>query len=328
MEIAILDLDNVTEQELISAICKNNQTITILQKNINALESKSNLKKKDITVTPKKIYIEDKQKEDSRQDLKDEIDYYFSMVSSYTDSKDLLGNLLTSVPSRKNVNYSNIMLGIKLELLKEIKEFEELLGEEGEKLTKDDLQEFLDVINLNKKKIELLTSMENTNVVPEETAALENNLIFVPTNGGNIRVIDEILSMPIEFLESFKGLFDSVKEGTFKNVKRFSSINNKNSGMSEVRDYQVRLVFDRIGKNDYALVTAFIKKCDNDKGYMESMNLKIKNYETQKDKIKSNLSNPEFRRIHEEYTKELYRILDNDKYSASECKTKGRGFNV
>ena len=86
---------------------------------------------------------------------------------------------------------------------------------------------------------------------------------------GNIRVIDEIekisKSSP-EFCSEFLELFQSIQDGSFKRVKRFLN-NNKLVGISEVRGFKPRVVFDRIGKNDYAIITAFLKKCDNDRGY-------------------------------------------------------------
>lgn len=313
MEIITLDLNYTTEEQLIMAIEKNNRFITTLQKNIDSLQAKTTKTLDNQNALEKPISIEPTEPTSTEEnlDFKDEVDYYFTMINSYTDSDELFSLIETSVPSKKNSNYHNIILGIKLQLLKEIKEYEELLGTQ-EHFTKSELDEFSDVIHLNKKKIDLLTGIENTNDIETEIETIENSFILVPTSGGNIRILDEISNMPIEFLDSFKGLFDSIKDGTFKNVKRFNSNNNRNSGMSEVKDYQVRVIFDRIGKHDYALITAFIKKCDNDKGYIESMNLKIKNYLDQKESLKTNLSNPEFRKMQEEYTEELYQLLSKE----------------
>lgn len=325
MEIITLDLNSATEEQLIMAIEKNNRLITTLQKNIASLQTKSAkvLDIQDMLEMPVSIEKTNEPNKEEDCNFTDEVDYYFAMINSYTESAELLNLVETSIPSKKNSNYNNIILGIKLELLKEIKEYEELLGTQ-ENFTKSELQEFLDVINLNKKKIDLLTKIENTSDVDDQMEEIENNFVFVPTSGGNIRVLDEISNMPIEFLDGFKGLFASIKDGTFKNVKRFNSNkNNKSSGVSEVKDSQIRVIFDRIGKNDYALVTAFIKKCDNDKGYIESMSLKIKNYLDQKESLKANLSNHEFRKIQEEYTKELYNILNKEELKTPTYKKGG-----
>ena len=114
--------------------------------------------------------------------------------------------------------------------------------------------------------------------------------------------------MDVDYLESFKGLFESITDGTFKNVKRFNS-NNKISGISEVKDFKTRVVFDRIGKYDYAIITAFTKKSNNDKGYLISLELKIKNYLNQKEKMISLLNNDDFRKENHLLEQELYNKL-------------------
>lgn len=328
MEIIILDLDSVTSEELVSAIENNNRTVSMLQKNIESLQTKTSkvLNKQDVKEIPVSEEKEELIEIEEDTSFADEVDYYFSMVNSLNKSEDLLDLLETSIPSKKNLNYSNLMLGIKLQLLKEIKEFEELLGTR-ENFTKIELEEFLDIINLNKEKIDLLTMIENTEDLDSEMDETKNNFVFVPTSGGNIRVLDEISNIPIEFLNGFKGLFDSIQDGTFKNVKRFNSNNSRNSGASQVKDYKIRVVFDRIGKHDYALITAFLKKSDKDKAYLEALNLKVKNYLDQKANIKTNLSNPEFRKMQEEYTEELYRVLSQEELKAPTYK-KGGNNNV
>ena len=85
--------------------------------------------------------------------------------------------------------------------------------------------------------------------------------------------------------------------------------NNKLVGISEVRGFKPRVVFDRIGKNDYAIITAFLKKCDNDKGYKESLELKIQKYMSQRDNMIKNLNNSEYRTLNEQYTNELFEKL-------------------
>ena len=115
-------------------------------------------------------------------------------------------------------------------------------------------------------------------------------------------------------------MFDSIKDGSFKNVKRFSNTNNKNAGVSEVRDYKIRVVFDRISSHDYAIITAFIKKSDNDAGYLKSLISKVKNYDNIRAILKNNLNNPEFMNLQKEYENELYNILNQTSKSKQHVK--------
>lgn len=238
-----------------------------------------------------------------------EVDYYSSLLNSITTYTNLEERVKTVLPSIKKSNYSNIILRLKLEILKNIKDINELIYEEKENLEKDDLEDLKHEVILEKKKMDII----NNDMCKEESddnISFTNNLIFVPTSGGNIRVLEEIEKIDSEYYEGFRGLFNSIKDGTFKNVKRFHSTNNKSSGVTEVKDYKIRVVFDRIGENDFALITAFVKKSDNDKGYIAPLELKIKNYMNQRDKIKENLDNPEFRTLNGQYCIELENILN------------------
>ena len=51
-------------------------------------------------------------------------------------------------------------------------------------------------------------------------------------------IIEEIKSIDPSFYERIKVLLDSIKNGTFKNVKRFVS-NSKLKGFAEVKEYFV-----------------------------------------------------------------------------------------
>ena len=122
-------------------------------------------------------------------------------------------------------------------------------------------------------------------------------------------------------MPAFKKLFDSIKDGTFKNVKRYN--NNKNyltSSVAEVKDFKIRVVFDRISKNDYALITAFIKKSDNDRGYRNSLDLKIINYLKQKDRLKELINDDEYMKEQVLLEKELYSCFTSATLTGEENK--------
>ena len=62
-----------------------------------------------------------------------------------------------------------------------------------------------------------------------------------------------------------------------KNVKRFKN-NNDLVGVCEVKGYQVRVVFARIDKDTYGLITALVKKQDNDSNYRNFLKKRISKY--------------------------------------------------
>ena len=310
MEYTIVDLEKTTQLELSDAIEQNRKTAKLMRQEIDKLKQANKsyeLNKKEEKEEAILLIEEEKNKMDSDNDFFNEVDYYFNFLDIINLSDNIKEEIRSILPSDKKTNYDNIIMSLKMGLLKNIKDIKDLLEEEKEALSKEDLEEFKAEINLNQKKIDIITEIEKDNTTTSEKS-LKNNFFFVTTAGGNARVIDEINDMDVDYLESFKGLFESITDGTFKNVKRFNS-NNKISGISEVKDFKTRVVFDRIGKYDYAIITAFTKKSNNDKGYLISLELKIKNYLNQKEKMISLLNNDDFRKENHLLEQELYNKL-------------------
>lgn len=324
MEIIRLDLEQTTEEELVEAISNNNRVLNRLNSEIKKISIATNqMEEKQEVTFPSDIYIkhnmpEVRQKED---DLSDTIEYYYQNIVSINslDTKVLEEEILENLPNSDSENYDRILLQIQMRLLKNIKEIEEFIND-VDKIGTDDLSDFKAEVELNDKKIKLISKIRKENKAIEDIDNTDNNLIFVPTSGGNIRVLEELSHIDSEYLEEFKGLFDSIKDGSFKNVKRFSNTNNKNAGVSEVRDYKIRVVFDRISSHDYAIITAFIKKSDNDAGYLKSLISKVKNYDNIRAILKNNLNNPEFMNLQKEYENELYNILNQTSKSKQHVK--------
>ena len=310
MEYTIVDLEKTTQLELSDAIEQNRKTAKLMRQEIDKLKQANKsyeLNKKEEKEEAILLIEEEKNKMDSDNDFFNEVDYYFNFLDIINLSDNIKEEIRSILPSDKKTNYDNIIMCLKMGLLKNIKDIKDLLEEEKEALSKEDLEEFKAEINLNQKKIDIITEIEKDNTTTSEKS-LKNNFFFVTTAGGNARVIDEINDMDVDYLESFKGLFESITDGTFRNVKRFNS-NNKISGISEVKDFKTRVVFDRIGKYDYAIITAFTKKSNNDKGYLISLELKIKNYLNQKEKMISLLNNDDFRKENHLLEQELYNKL-------------------
>lgn len=310
MEYTIVDLEKTTQLELSDAIEQNRKTAKLMRQEIDKLKQANKsyeLNKKEEKEEAILLIDEEKNKMDSDNDFFNEVDYYFNFLDIINLSDNIKEEIRSILPSDKKTNYDNIIMCLKMGLLKNIKDIKDLLEEEKEALSKEDLEEFKAEINLNQKKIDIITEIEKDNTTTSEKS-LKNNFFFVTTAGGNARVIDEINDMDVDYLESFKGLFESITDGTFKNVKRFNS-NNKISGISEVKDFKTRVVFDRISKYDYAIITAFTKKSNNDKGYLISLELKIKNYLNQKEKMISLLNNDDFRKENHLLEQELYNKL-------------------
>lgn len=317
MEFIILDLDDeISSEEIFEVISKNHNTSMLMDKEVKKLKelaSKSTKRVENDNKTPEKEMIYD-EVDEVNSELDDKVDYYNYLISSIDDCEDLQDQIESSLPNPNTGDYKTIVLRLKLKLLKRIKETADFISECREEFDDEDLEEYKEEIRLCSKKLEILKS-ESNEEVNENKASTKNNFFFPVSSMGNIRVIDEIekisKSSP-EFCSEFLELFQSIQDGSFKRVKRFLN-NNKLVGISEVRGFKPRVVFDRIGKNDYAIITAFLKKCDNDRGYKDSLELKIQKYMSQRDNIVKRLNNPEFRALNEQYTNELFGKLGYNK---------------
>lgn len=317
MEFIILDLDDgISSKEIFEVISENHKTSMLIDKEVKKLKelsSKSTKRVEDYNKTPEKEMIYD-EADEVNSELDDKVDYYNYLISSIDDCEDLQDQIESSLPNPNTGDYKTIVLRLKLKLLKSIKETADFISECREEFDDEDLEEYKEEIRLCSKKLEILKSESNEEVNENKTST-KNNFFFPVSSMGNIRVIDEIekisKSSP-KFCSEFLELFQSIQDGSFKRVKRFLN-NNKLVGISEVRGFKPRVVFDRIGKNDYVIITAFLKKCDNDRGYKDSLELKIQKYMSQRDNIVKKLNNPEYRALNEQYTNELFGKLGYNK---------------
>ena len=78
-------------------------------------------------------------------------------------------------------------------------------------------------INKNNKMITLLKESLKPPKEEKKEQKQKNNIIFSKTTGGNVRVIEELESIPSEYYPAFQELFDSIEDGTLKGIKRFSN---------------------------------------------------------------------------------------------------------
>lgn len=322
----IIDINDLTEKEIIKVMDKNHKSSVLQKEEIKKLEKINKQEKTQIITPVLSKTLEQKdinlkcEMQNNDNEFEDEVSYYLTEIDNIKED-EINQKLKKALPTKKNYNYTKILLRLKAEMLKNIKEIKELCEEEKETTTAKDLEEMKEYIMSYKEKINIIDNalIEKEEII-EDTETIENNIFYASTSSGNIRVLEEIDKIPIEYYERFLGLLNSIKEGTFKNVKRFTTINNSTYGLCEVRDFKTRVIFDRIGENDYVVVTMFIKKCDNDKGYIEPLKRKITEYKLYSDDIKEKLNDEEFISTQKNIDEEII-----NKLSEPIQKTKKRG---
>lgn len=297
----------ITEEqckELLSSIekkCKDNRS---LRNELNRLKKQYNIEPEieesnKVIVNSKEVCVED-----TEFDNDDEMSFYLDNYKHLDDTFSIQ-DIIDVLPTKDNYNYDDIVNRLIAESYKEIKEINELLIDDS--LTKEELVECKDLITKEKTKIKYIRearNKEDEEVVQEH----KNRIVLVPTIAGNIRVIDELEHIASEYYDSFLELINSIINGRFKNVKTFTS-NNNLMGISEVKAFKIRVVFSRLDKNTYALITAFVKKSDNDKLYKETLTKKVNHFKDNEELLKKKLKDEEFMKLNDLYVEELLTLL-------------------
>ncbi len=316
---------------LFNIIDFNDDVVTILGKlDDNATKAqitREKIKKLKAEVIPEQNITAQTEKypfQETKEEQIPEDEIFEDEVGSYIADYDRLkfdfaeDDLMGILPSPTDYRYLDIIRRLQAESIKSILFYKEVIFQE--EVDKEELEGIKELIKLeNRKKTALTKILEAEKDVTREEA--KNKIVLVPTSTGNIRVLEELKAVPMEFRESFKKLIDSIIDGSFKNQKNFKN-NRKLSGFQEVKGHQVRIVYDRIGLDTYGLITAFIKKKNNSKGYRESLENKFADYKSIKEDLKEIYQTEEFQQENDSYLSELERILSGEK-TTSKKKTKG-----
>ena len=104
-------------------------------------------------------------------------------------------------------------------------------------------------------------------------------------------------------------MFNSILDNSFKNVKTFKG-NKELLGVAEVKGFKTRIVFSRLNSNTYAIITAFIKKTDNDKYYQDTLKNKIAQYKEIEFSLRNKLNDPSFIEENEQEVNRLFELID------------------
>lgn len=312
-KIEYIDITTITETNLIEILNKNHKTAVFLKEEIKKLKQAQTNMQKEQTFNEEEPVEEIEQEiidEDSDEyNFEKEVQYYIDELkklpinSKEEDIKDIL-------PVSQNYNYEKIINRLRLETIKSMNEINEFIELESDNLSEEELKEFKTEIKSEQAKLHVLKNALIKNEEQENKEKIKNKLIFVPTSGGTPRILEEIEHIPSDYYEGFLGLFQSIIDGTFKGVERFASTNNTLSGISKVKDFKIRVAFDRIDKDKYAVITAFTKKSDNAKSYLAPLQLKVANYRKIAPKLKELIKDESFLEQNEQYEERLFEILN------------------
>lgn len=327
MGFIIIDENKSTKEELLEAINFNNEIAVRLGQEITKLKHTSVLKRPVRIPNSNKVATSQPPvlEEPIQEMLEDEMLYYIENVREKKGQE-----IVNAFPSTENNHYFKIMLRLKLETIRAIREIKKLMTL-TKNISKEELIYYKDELELEIRKLNIindtLVAKKNASIETEvkEKKQIKNDLLLVPTMFGNCRVLEELDKIPRDYYEGIKELFLSIENGTFKNIKRFNASNDGLAGFCEVKDFKIRVVYDRISSTTYSIITVFMKKSDNDKSYLAPLKRKIAEYKKIRPILEKKLSDDSFRKENDFNVAELWNKLGRkNKKVKGAIKEKGR----
>ncbi len=302
--------------EMIS-ILKYNRTVASDMARQNAYLKEANARISNFQAKHGEQELECQEKVDTNQEnLEDLYTMFYKPILDLEVTPALKQDIIELLPDRKSKYFYSIVGRIKLELLKAETEYLELFrGVVDDHLFLEELQkEIASYREKNDIISNYLTSLQNENLgkdnISEEVKS--NQLIYLPTPSGNLYVNNDLLAIPTEYYSSFYDLFLSIQNGTFKNLKRLNRDSIKKTSVVEVKDYQSRIVFDRIGSNRYIILSTFVKKVDwNNENRLSLIN-RVDMYRSIENRLSTLVHDEEFMKSQEEITKDIFEALKNN----------------
>ncbi len=129
---------------------------------------------------------------------------------------------------------------------------------EEAKMSKDEIKYILTQMNLylHEEKEEEYLEIEE----PQTNEVVENKLVYLKSDLGNVYALKDIEEIPIAYYETILELLESIQNNSFKNVSKFTRNNFWVGGMLEVKGFKIRVIFQKLAEDKYAILGIFMKK--------------------------------------------------------------------
>lgn len=310
---------NDTITKITSTIDANCEKASVTRRGIEKLKKQNvnNDEERKLEIFDNDEKVEEKESIDD--EFEDEIDFYLNDYL-YISDNFTMDELINILPNKNNYRFNDIIMRLYAESLKAMNEYRMFAKDEDN--SKEDLAEISKALVAEKRKMSCLLEIINhkDNIKEKDN---KNKLFLIPNSTGSVKILDDLRSEDASFYPSFLELINSIEDGTFKNVKRFKN-NNDLVGVCEVKGYQVRVVFARIDKDTYGLITALVKKQDNDSNYRNFLKKRISEYRKVCPSLKKYISDEKIMAENSDNLVELYNILGVAKENGVEKKKGGK----
>lgn len=310
---------NDTITKITSTIDANCEKASVTRREIEKLKKQNvnNDEERKLEIFETDEIVEEKESIDD--EFEDEIDFYLNDYL-YISDNFTMDELINILPNKNNYRFNDIIMRLYAESLKAMNEYRMFAKDDDN--SKEDLAEISKALVAEKRKMSCLLEIINHKDDIKEKDN-KNKLFLIPNSTGSVKILDDLRSEDASFYPSFLELINSIEDGTFKNVKRFKN-NNDLVGVCEVKGYQVRVVFARIDKDTYGLITALVKKQDNDSNYRNFLKKRISEYRKVCPSLKKYISDEKIMAENSDNLVELYNILGVAKENGVEKKKGGK----
>ena len=219
-----------------------------------------------------------------------DISFYLTLLKCCPDFTQLPHYL----PKRRNPDFLKIMNLLLAEILKETVEIQNFVT--VEELMKEEKDSFLLEIREKQSLMNELIRYRDTTlktVLSDDASETLNTLIYLTSPSGNYYAYADEKKIDAEYYQSFLGLLESLKDGTFKNIKHLTLIGSVN-GLLEVKDFKTRIIFQRVERDIYCVLGMFMKKVDTDAYYRRYLETRYNQYKNSLNQIKNSLKEPTY----------------------------------
>ena len=300
----------------INNVSNNIKMINSMIKELKNLRMSAFSEENNKTCCDKALIEEEKVVIEEVDEFKDEVEYYYSLIKNIDFDSDVVLKLKNILPSVSYSKFDDIILGINSLFMRDINEIRDFIESNKDTFSIDELKEFKDDILSISNKISVIRCIKEVllerNILDEDIVK-KNRLVFLETNSGNVYTMDDLdnNSVPNNYYEGFLELIKSIENNSFKNFKFIDSNNSELAGISEVKGFQKRVIFDRVGADTYVIIGAFIKKTDNDKRYRDFFSNRVGVYFKNKDYILKMIQNEDYLEKHKKILEDIYEFLDS-----------------
>lgn len=295
--------DNATLEEKIELIKQNNKSASLLRNEINARGGGVVL---DISSPTSSTQNSARNEANKRECLEEDFIHLYNQIS-LLDLNDFTGED-TFYQLRKMLGNVDpfIIDEIKLMLYKESILYGKMLLNSTDF---GEIQELERSIKSITAKLELFDELEEEK--EEEDIPLEstqnNNLFFLESASGKVIALESLRkNIPCEYYPVFKELLLGLKEGKLSGIKKLHRLD-----FLQIKDFKVRIIFDKLSNGNYIILDCFIKKVYSNSSYRNNLINRKKEYQKRKSYYFANYPKPEFILEHQSYLAEILSLLDS-----------------